>query len=395
MGFVVMLSRWSGPFDVQRLLVEAATAVARSAAAVARVRGVGYEPRVDPQRLWRAVTVVERRAAVSGRSVWNGWSQFFECADGWVRLHGQYPHHAQVIRRVLGVASPDQVAAVVKNESAFDVESALVAAGGVAGAVRTPGQWASSAAGGAVRRGPLVEVVTSGQAVPLPPTSHLPLTGIRVVDLTRVVAGPVATACLVALGAQVVRVDPPNLVEDPVVDAALNVGKTRCVCDVTTDAGQLMVLDLVRRAHVVVLGYRPGALARWGLGAGALLQEAPGLVVGSVSAWGEVGPWADRRGFDSVVQAVTGVAAECGVVLHEGRRPGVLPVQALDHAAGLHVAAGVMVGLVRRGTHGSSQVAVSLARVAQELRRRPGGGGGGVEVRLGRLGEPVWELPLM
>lgn len=394
-----MLSRWSGPFDVQRLLVEAATAVARSAAAVARVRGVGYEPRVDPRRLWRAVTVVERRAAASGRPAMNGWSQFFECADGWVRLHGQYPHHARVIRRVLDVADPDEVAAVLKNESAFDVESALVAAGGVAGAVRTPGQWASSVPGVAVRRSPVMELVTSGRAVPLPPTTHLPLTGIRVVDMTRVVAGPVATACLAALGAQVVRVDPPNLVEDPVLDAALNVGKTRCVCDVTTDAGQGTVLDLVRRAHVVVLGYRPGALARWGLGAAALQQETPGLVVGSVSAWGETGPWADRRGFDSIAQAVTGVAAECGVALHRGQRPGVLPVRALDHAAGLHVAAGVMVGLARRGTHGSGRVAVSLARMAQELRRRPGGGLSGSradrDVRLHRMGEPVWELPLM
>ncbi len=183
-------------------------------------------------------------------------------------------------------------------------------------------------------------------------------------DLTRVIAGPIATRTLALLGADVLRLDPPGLPELPDQHADTGFGKRSALEDLAS--GREAVEELVARADVVVTGYRPGALDRFGLSAEALAERRPGVVVAQLSAWGATGPWAGRRGFDSLVQVATGIAHIEG----ERDRPGALPAQALDHGTGYLLAAGILRALSDQTEAGGSRlVRVALARTAGELLR--------------------------
>ena len=206
-----------------------------------------------------------------------------------------------------------------------------------------------------------------------------PLTGIRVLDLTRVIAGPVATRALALLGAEVLRLDPPQLPELPIQHIETGQGKWSALLDLATDAGLARVNDLLKTADILVTGYRPGAIERYGF------ERPPGLVHARVSAWGTSGPWAHRRGFDSIVQAASGIS------LVEGDRehPGALPAQALDHASGYLLAAAALDALSARDADGRGRdVSVSLARTARHLLQAPRG------VRTGELRQPAWAATL-
>lgn len=190
-----------------------------------------------------------------------------------------------------------------------------------------------------------------------------PLAGLRVLDLTRVLAGPVAARALALLGAQVLRVDPPHLHEIDWQHRDTGQGKRSTLLDLATAADLDTLRGLIATADVLVTGYRPGSLDRFGLTDGTT-----GLVHGSVSAWGDRGPWARRRGFDSIVQAASGIA-----LIEGGDHPGVLPAQALDHASGYLLAAGIVDAIALRGAdHRGRSVSVSLARTARTLLDLPG-----------------------
>jgi crotonobetainyl-CoA:carnitine CoA-transferase CaiB-like acyl-CoA transferase len=185
------------------------------------------------------------------------------------------------------------------------------------------------------------------------------LRGFRVLDLTRVIAGPVATRTLALLGAEVLRVDPPHLPEIEAQHVDTGQGKTTALLDLRDRASRRTLADLLEGADVLVTGYRPGALDRFGLDDAA----GSGLVTGRVSAWGGTGPWEHRRGFDSIVQAVSGIA-----LVEGGEKPGALPAQALDHASGYLLAAAVVDALTARSRDGRGRdVSVSLARTAAWL----------------------------
>jgi crotonobetainyl-CoA:carnitine CoA-transferase CaiB-like acyl-CoA transferase len=179
-----------------------------------------------------------------------------------------------------------------------------------------------------------------------------------------VIAGPVAGRFLAAYGAEVLRIDPPGVEDSPVLVADTTVGKRSTVLDLRDGDDQATFERLVRAADAVLCGYRPGALADLGYDPETLARLRPGLVVGTLSAYGDVGPWGTRRGFDSLVQVASGIA-------DEGRRatgvdvPVPLPCQLLDHATGYLLAAGVLLGLARRAAAargGGWLVQVSLAR---------------------------------
>jgi crotonobetainyl-CoA:carnitine CoA-transferase CaiB-like acyl-CoA transferase len=138
----------------------------------------------------------------------------------------------------------------------------------------------------------------------------LPAAGVRVLDLTRVIAGPVCSRYLGALGADVLRLDPPHLPDlEPSSPADTLLGKRSAFLDLRDEAGARRLEELLADADAVLLGYRPGALTRFGLAPEDLADRHPGLVIAQLSAWGFTGPWADRRGFDSIVQAASGIAA--------------------------------------------------------------------------------------
>ncbi|MER6424797.1 CoA transferase [Streptomyces sp. NPDC001137] len=312
----------------------------------------------------------ERQLLVDGRAPvgFAPLSRFWRTADGWVRTHANYPHHRARLLNALGV--PDDVAAVeaaLAERSALEVEETVYAAGGLAVALRTPQEWAAHEQAVEVAARPLVERARLDSAharvlAPLDGSPLLPAAGLRVLDLTRVLAGPVATRTLALLGADVLRVDSPHLPELPDQHADTGFGKRSTTLDLAADRHTFE--ELLAAADVIVTGYRPGALDRFGLSPHALAERRPGVVVAQVSAWGAYGPWGERRGFDSLVQVASGIAALEGSL----EQPGALPAQALDHGTGYLLAAAVLRALTEQSREGGSRlVRLALARTAEWL----------------------------
>jgi crotonobetainyl-CoA:carnitine CoA-transferase CaiB-like acyl-CoA transferase len=302
-------------------------------------------------------------------------SRFWRTADGWVRTHANYPWHRDALLGVLRTPSDvDAVGAAIAARSSAEVEEEVFAAGGVAAAVRSVEEWRAHPQGQAVGAEPLVgHEEIPGAAPRRRPPAELPASGVRVLDLTRVIAGPVCTRYLGACGAEVLRLDPPAHPDmRPGTSADTLLAKRSAWLDLTTPGGARTLHDLLGGADVLVGGYRPGALDRFGLSPEALAERHPGLVIVYLDAWGHHGPWAHRRGFDSVVQAPTGIAVaesdgapRSGPVAAEGVVPGALPCQLLDHGTGYLAAAAVMDGLRRQHQHGGTHIRrLSLARTA-------------------------------
>lgn len=305
-------------------------------------------------------------------SPWDPIAGDYRTLDGWVRLHTNAPHHRAAALRVLGVAADKAaVAAAVAGWVAGELESAIVAEGGCAAELRTPAAWSAHPQGAAVADEPLVNserTRSSTDAAPSrwSPTDALPLAGLRVLDLTRVLAGPVATRLLAGLGAEVLRIDPPGW-DEPAVVPEMTLGKRAARLDAHDPADRDRLLELLAGADVLVSGYRADALERLGLGEAVRAVLRPGLVDVSLDAYGHTGPWATRRGFDSLVQMSSGIAA-AGLDDGSAVRPTPLPVQALDHATGYLTAAAVLTGLATRVRDGSgTRSRLSLARTAVEL----------------------------
>ncbi|MGH8996829.1 MAG: CoA transferase, partial [Acidimicrobiales bacterium] len=261
---------------------------------------------------------------------------------------------------------PDELAEAIARRPAAEVEDAVFAAGGIAAAVRTRAEWESHPQGRAVREEALIGHTSGASAAPSSARpGHRPASGVRVLDLTRVIAGPVCTRYLGALGADVLRIDPPGHADmHPGEPSDTLFGKRSAPMDLAVEQGET-VRGLLAGADVAVTGYRPGALDRFGLGADALAEDWPGLVIVQLDAWGHSGPWAGRRGFDSVVQAPTGIAIGESA---DGEMPGALPCQLLDHGTGYLAAGAALDGLYRQRTEGGTHLRrLSLARTAAFL----------------------------
>ena len=361
---------------VGHLVHDSVAAASLSAALLVARRSDAAVPsvRLDPARLATAVTS-ERHFRLNGEPMnpWAELSGFWPTADGWVRTHANYPHHRARLLEALGLddsTDADRLRATLAALPADEVEARVTAAGGVATAVRSEAQWREHPQSAAVAEEPLVRVERAGEG-PHAPRGRVewdaPAGGIRVLDLTRVIAGPVASRTLALWGADVLRVDPPQLPEIAWQHLDTGAGKRSTVLA----ADDARFVELLDSADVVITGYRPGALERFGLTVDELVARRPGIVVATLSAWGTVGPLAGRRGFDSIVQAASGIAWLERV---DGQKPGALPAQALDHSTGYLLAAGITSALRRRIDEGGSwRVETSLARVAQELLAQPRG----------------------
>ncbi|NUT72961.1 CoA transferase [Pseudarthrobacter sp. C4D7] len=375
---------WGGPLDVEGLALQSVEAAAE---AVNLYTGTPDRFGTTPELTAPAFDSFGH-LRIAGRKP-QGFaplSGFRKTADGWIRLHANYPHHEQRLLQALGATSAEEVERELRSLPALDAEAAIQEQGGIAAAVRTRSEWLATDMGRAAGSGPWVAVeypdgrtagfglreaaAATGDASG---TAHraagLPLAGLRVLDLTRVIAGPVATRLLAALGADVLRIDPPAIpeIEDQFVDTAF--GKSSASFDVERPANQHQLQQLLAGADAVVTGYRHGALDRFGLSPRDLMAAHPGLVVVSLDSWGRAGPWSGLRGFDSIVQAACGIAHIYGIKDDDGGwRPGALPVQALDHATGYGVAAAAVRLLAARRRTGMGGAAhLSLARTAEEL----------------------------
>lgn len=294
--------------------------------------------------------------------VWDAIAGVYTCSDGWIRLHTNAPHHRDAALRVLGCsADRAAVGSAVANWSKSDLEDAIVRESGAAAAMHSMAEWAVHPQGSAVAAEPLIAWTDESES-----GTPVALKDLKVLDLTRVLAGPVATRFLAGFGAQVLRIDPPWW-NEPGVEPEVTLGKRRAGLDLSQTQDREIFETLLTEADVFVHGYRPGALNGLGYGSDALRKLAPNLIDVSLCAYGWHGPWAGRRGFDSLVQMSCGIAAE-GMHRKGADHPVPLPVQALDHATGYLMAAAVLRAVNIRNQAGKIKSArLSLARTAALL----------------------------
>lgn len=325
------------------------------------------------------------RFSLDGRrpEVWDKLSGLYRCgsddAPEHVRIHANFEHHRDGALALLGLppgptTERAQVEAALRGWSAEAFESAAGERGLVVAAVRTPEQWTAHPQAAAIAAMPLVAIERIGDAPPRAwpsatgdaPTLH----GLRVLELTRILAGPVAGRTLAAYGADVLLVNGPHL---PNIEniAETSRGKRSALVDLRQADGRETLRTLVSGADVFLQGYRPGGLAVRGFGPETLAELRPGLVYVSLSAYGDRGPWADRRGFDSLVQSATGLNVAEARALGSAE-PKALPLQALDYGAGYLLAFGALAALQRQRTEGGSwHVRVALSGVGRWLQSLP------------------------
>src|SRR5262247_2232022 len=292
----------------------------------------------------------------------------------WSYLHCNFPNHRAAALGVLGVPEDrEAVARAVATWNAADLEEAIIAAKGAGGMARTQAEWAKHPQGVAVAALPLMEIMRIGDSAPEPlPTGDRPLSGIRVLDLTRVLAGPTCARTLAEHGADVMRITGAHLPTLGYQELDTGHGKLSAELDLRARGDVDILRGLVRKADVFSQGYRPGTLANRGLSPEELAAIRPGLVYVSLCAFSHAGPWASRRGFDTVIQTVSGITHRQGEVF-PGAKPGpqFYPVSAIDFLTGYLMACGAMVALKRRALEGGSWlVRISLAQVGHWLAER-------------------------
>ena len=302
---------------------------------------------------------------------WDPVSGIYQGRDErWIQLHCNFPHHRQRTLDVLGAENdPDAVAAAVAEWNIPELEERCTEAGTVVGMVRTPEDWAAHPQSAAVDRLPLYEVVKIGDSEPEPfDEAARPLEGVRVMDLTRVIAGPMCGRTLAEHGADVMRISGPGLPFSEALVMDTGFGKKAAEVDLRDEPGKALLSDLVRQSDVFSQGYRPGTIAGRGFAPEALVDLRPGIVCVSLCAYGHEGPWAMKRGFDSLVQSCSGIVHEQSA--GTDGTPRHLPAQALDYITGYLGAFGAMEALRRRAIEGGSyHVRVSLVQTAHWIKR--------------------------
>lgn len=301
---------------------------------------------------------------------WDAIAGVYRTGDArFVRLHTNFPHHRDNVCKVLKCeATRDSVQDALMGWRGEDFETAAYDGGCVVSLMRTRDEWLATEHAKALVTTPLIAFEKIGDAPPRPwPQGDRPLAGLRVLDLSRVIAGPVAGRTLAAHGADVMLVSHPALPSIPWLVIDTGRGKLSSFVDLSSAEGKATFTSLLSTADIFSQGYRPQSLAAYGFGPEDAARINPGIVCVSLSAYGHGGPWANRRGFDSLVQTSTGFNhAEGEAAGVEG--PKELPMQVLDHTTGYLMAFGAMMGRLRQAKEGGSwHVRVSLARTGHWL----------------------------
>ncbi len=349
-------------------------ASALAAATLWRLRG-GRRQAVSVDMRHAAIEFLSEHFArlegVAPEDPWDRIAGAYLCGDGrWVRLHTNFPHHRAGILRILGCEYDRQaVATALQSWTGYGLEDAAAENNLCATAMRSFAEWDAHPQGQAVVTQPVVKITRIGDAPPRGlPTAGRPLAGVRVLDLTRVIAGPVCGRTLAAHGADVMTIASPNIPNLPRLVVDTGRGKRSAHLELRDKAGNDRLKALLSQADVFVQGYRPGGLADLGFSPQDAARIRPGIVYVSLSAYGPVGPWSDRRGFDSLTQTASGINhAEAEAAGQTAPKP--LPCQALDHGSGYLLAFGALTALMRRMQQGGSwHVQVSLARTGRWIR---------------------------
>lgn len=361
---------WPSAFAVSDLAVASIGAVCADVAAL-----LGRKTPVEIDRrlasLWFSLTVQPQGWDLP--PVWDDLAGVYRTSDGFIRLHTNAPHHKVAALRALNcTAARAIVAALIETQSASELESAIVAESGCAARLMSLDDWRAHPQGRAVNSEPLIAWTQHGvgdTTWSLGPKSR-PLAGLKVLDLTRVLAGPICTRTLAGFGADVLRIDPPGWGE-ALVETEVTPGKSLATLNLKTSADRDTFLSLLKDADVLVHGYRKDALDMLGLGEDIRRAVNPGLINVALNAYGWTGPWSERRGFDSLMQMSSGIAQK-GMVWKNSDSPVPLPVQALDFATGYLMAAAVVRALrVRIETGDALSARLSLARTSALLASVP------------------------
>ena len=347
-----------------------AAALAALGLAVARfgeLRGLPRQRVAVDLRAAAASLRSARYLCVDGRPPppqWDPLSGFYPVRDGWISIHCNFPNHREAALKVLQ-AEPDRKLAEEKSLgwTGEALEDAIHAAAGCAGFVRSAADWQRHPQAKALASRPLIEIARIGDA-PLKGVAKgtRPLEGVRVLDLTRVLAGPTCARSLAEHGADVLKISAGHLPDSGPMDVDTGIGKLSARLDLRAAEDRATLERLVAQSDVFSQSYRPGTLAARGFSPEALAALRPGIVCVSLCAWDMTGPWRERRGFDSIVQSVSGMAQ----LSAKDGRPQYLPVSAIDYVSGYLMAFGATVALERRAREGGSWlVRVALARVGQ------------------------------
>jgi crotonobetainyl-CoA:carnitine CoA-transferase CaiB-like acyl-CoA transferase len=299
-------------------------------------------------------------------------------ADGHVRIHDGFLVHREALKKLLGRSGEDdrdQIAAAVAQWTTIEFETAALKAGLAVATLRSSEQWDSHPQARAISDFPITirkisDSPPSSQSTNLKPGSDKCLRGLRVVEMTRVIAGPVAGKTLAAHGADVLCITSPNLEHQPSIDRDFARGKRTVCLDIDVSEDRVKLDGLLEEADVFLQSYRPGSLASKGLSPEDIAAKSKkGIVCANLSAYGPTGPWSKRRGFDSLVQTCSGMNVSEAEHFGAGETARPLPFQALDHASGYFLAAGIAAVLYRQAIEGGSYaVDVSLAGTMKFLR---------------------------
>jgi crotonobetainyl-CoA:carnitine CoA-transferase CaiB-like acyl-CoA transferase len=359
-----------------RVAAAAQTSIAAAAMAAAQVwklrSGQSQEVAVD-MRHAMVECRSERYLRVDGKPpppAWDAIAGVYRTAgQRFVRLHTNFPHHRAAVCKVLDCKPErDDVQAALMQWDGEAFETAAYAAGGVVAMMRSYEEWSALPQANALAALPTISIEKIGEAPPRPwPAGDRPLAGLRVLDLSRVIAGPVAGRAFAAHGADVLLISGPDLPAIPWLTIDTGRGKLTGFIELKQEQGRGVLRDLLAQADIFSQGYRPHALASLGFSPEDAATISPGIVYVSLSAYGHAGPWAERRGFDSLVQTSTGFNhAEGQAAGIEG--PKELPAQMLDHATGYLMAFGAMMAKARQSREGGSwHVRVSLAQTGRWL----------------------------
>jgi crotonobetainyl-CoA:carnitine CoA-transferase CaiB-like acyl-CoA transferase len=357
---------------------------ALAAASLWHLRGGTPQSIEVDQRRAMAMFRSERYVQVDGAALPDPWSPIaghYQAGDGrWIQLHTNFPHHRDGVLRVLQCADDrSAVATAIGQWNAAELDARLAQDGMCAALVRSPGEWAATEQAKAVATLPLFDIERIADAPPEAPGAASgvpprPLSGVRVLDLSRVIAAPVAARTLAQHGADVLAVSAAHLPNLPAVVVDTGRGKRATQLDLRNLAQRAQLRELIRGADIFLHAYRPGALAALGFSSEELQALRPGLIEVCLSAYSHTGPWAQRRGFDSLVQSASGIAWESGLAagVAQPGQPGKLPCQALDHATGYLAAYVAMAALRRRAQEGGGwRARVSLAQTGRWLQSLP------------------------
>ncbi|CAH0037599.1 unnamed protein product [Clonostachys solani] len=363
----------------------AQSAIALSALAAAQIwalRSESLVPRVEVTRRHAVIEFKSERLYLldgqrpTSESIPIGG--LHKTSDGYVRVHDGFPNHSIGTLKLAGLpegSTREQLAEKLRRWAAIDLETVSLTELKLANyALRSFEQWDVLPQAKAINTFPIeISLVSTNGTAGLPKRlvnpSPMCLKGIRVVEMSRVIASPVAGKTLAAHGADVIWVTSPNLPDLPYLDREFSRGKRTVQLDLNVPEERLKLLRLLKKADIFIQGFRPGALAAYGLGPEDLAGLNPGLVVANLSAFGTRGPWSKRRGFDSLVQTCSGMNVSEAEHHGQGEIARPAPCQVLDHAAGYLLASGAMAALYRKFHYGGSwRVDVSLAGTMKYLR---------------------------